>query len=272
MTGKPSSTASVFCCLDDVWQLTARPFAEARTSAFSAHTVQDLERQVVALEVINRALQLEASLVVSSLRSDLAKAERRLQDSFTISHALVTQSARPGDTGEAFRGIFSARLLALARSHALLGADYPEGAPLAEVVNRCLQVCDDTAGRTTVLGPDVHLPERTVLTLGLMFHELATNAVNHGALSTPQGRVEVSWQLEDREAGEAPSVAIVWREHGGPPVQAPTRRGFDSRLLEQGLAHEASGTTELDFASQGFNCRIRLPLPAASRRPPAAPA
>ncbi len=116
-------------------------------------------------------------------------------------------------------------------------------------------------GRVAVSGPVVHLPARSVPALGLAFHELATNAAKHGALSVPEGRVDVTWQLEAGRPDGAQSVTITWRERGGPPVKTPERRGFGSRLLERGLAHGSGGTAQLDFAPYGVDCRIRLTLP-----------
>ncbi len=103
------------------------------------------------------------------------------------------------------------------------------------------------------------LAPNAVVTLGLAFHELATNAAKYGALCVPEGGVEVTWTLR-RSKKKAPLVEIVWREHGGPPVRPPQRRGFGSRLLERGLAQEFGGTVQLDFAPEGVQCHICLPL------------
>jgi two-component sensor histidine kinase len=110
-----------------------------------------------------------------------------------------------------------------------------------------------------VTGPPVRLAPNAVVTLNLAFHELATNAAKYGALSAPEGHVEVTWTLR-RPRKKEPIVEIVWRERGGPPVRPPERRGFGSRLLERGLAQEFGGKVRLDFAPEGVECHICLPL------------
>ena len=218
-----------------------------------------MEERIAALEASNHGLRLDAQKSAEQARFQMAEVEHRLMNTFTTIHALALLTARPGDTGKAFRAAFEARLLALARSHELLGPGYPGGAPLAEIVGRCLQPYDGVSGRITVLGPAVCLPEQDVPALGLTFHELTTNAAKYGALSVPEGRVEVRWKLEARRRDHGQSVVIAWRERGGPPVQAPARRGFGSRLLERGKVG-FGGTAQLDFAPHGVDCRIWLPL------------
>ena len=219
--------------------------------------------QIAALQIVNDVLQLEMRRATERAEFQLAEAEHRLKNTFTTIHALSRHSARPGDTGEAFRAIFEARLLALGRSHELLGAGYADGVSLAEVIGRCLQPYEGTPGRATVCGPAVLLAARDVPPLGLAFHELTTNAAKYGALSIPEGRVEVTWQLEAEGTKEPRSLAIVWRERDGPRVKAPERRGFGSRLLERGLAQGSGGITKIDFAPEGVACRIWLPLTSA---------
>jgi two-component sensor histidine kinase len=89
----------------------------------------------------------------------------------------------------------------------------------------------------------------------MALHELATNAAKYGALSAPDGAVDVRWTVEDAE------LRLSWRERGGPPVSPPTHRGFGSRLLEQGLFRELGGQTQMTYAAEGVCCEIAAPLP-----------
>ncbi len=107
-------------------------------------------------------------------------------------------------------------------------------------------------------GPDVRLTAKQSLALALALHELATNAVKYGALSNEAGRVDVSWHIALREG--RPHLRFDWRETGGPPVVAPTRRGFGSRLIEQSLAAEFGGVVDVGYASTGLVCTIDAPL------------
>jgi two-component sensor histidine kinase len=97
------------------------------------------------------------------------------------------------------------------------------------------------------------------IALAMGLHELATNAVKYGALSAPEGRVKINWQVA-AQAGERPELTLRWRELGGPKVLIPTRRGFGSRLIERGLAAELGGGAEMVFAPSGLQCVIRARL------------
>jgi two-component sensor histidine kinase len=107
-------------------------------------------------------------------------------------------------------------------------------------------------------GPDLRISPKMALALAMGVHELATNAVKYGALSTEGGTVTIRWRL-DPEA-KPPRLILEWAEHGGPPVEPPTSRGFGSRLLERGLAGELGGEVKIDFKRSGVRCRISAPF------------
>jgi two-component sensor histidine kinase len=92
----------------------------------------------------------------------------------------------------------------------------------------------------------------------MALHELATNAAKHGALSINAGRVAISARTASDDGGR---LRINWREHGGPPVGEPARRGFGTRLIEEALAYETDGTVALRFPVDGLRCDIDLPIP-----------
>jgi two-component sensor histidine kinase len=94
----------------------------------------------------------------------------------------------------------------------------------------------------------------------MALHELATNALKYGALSTPGGRVDVQWRVEN-DATASEQMSIEWTERGGPTVTPPGRRGFGSDLIERGLARQFGGAAKLSFESTGLRCRIIAPLP-----------
>ncbi len=114
--------------------------------------------------------------------------------------------------------------------------------------------------------PDVFLPPGAALTLAVAVHELATNALRHGALSTPEGRVRVVCLARD-SASEAPGYAVEWVERGGPPIAGPpARRGFGLRMLERGLAMQAGMRADLRFEPEGLRCTLSLPGARGMRR------
>jgi two-component sensor histidine kinase len=93
------------------------------------------------------------------------------------------------------------------------------------------------------------------LSLSMVLHELCTNALKYGSLKAPDGRVQVTWQVSDDAR-----LVLRWQERDGPPVVAPARRGFGSRLIQDGLARELNGIVHLDYESSGVVCTIDVPL------------
>ncbi|MDP1617477.1 sensor histidine kinase [Phenylobacterium sp.] len=111
-------------------------------------------------------------------------------------------------------------------------------------------------------GPSVALSPTETLTLGLVFHELVTNAAKYGALSLSEGCVRVEWTLSNEDGRLR--LDLVWREEGGPPVSPPLRQGFGSRLIERSLQGDIDGEARLEFAESGLRCHLRLTLQEAS--------
>lgn len=158
------------------------------------------------------------------------------------------------------RARFEARLMALSGAHNLLTEENWGGASLERVVRDSIEHLAGEAGRFDVEGEPLRLAPRAALALAMALHELGTNAAKYGALSAEGGRVAIAWTQEgDR-------LSLEWRESGGPPVAAPARRGFGSRLIERGLAADLGGTASLHFDPEGLRCEIEASL-AAIRAP-----
>ena len=119
-----------------------------------------------------------------------------------------------------------------------------------------LGACDDGSpetGRLELAGLDVTVTPQAAVALGLIFHELATNAAKYGALSNPDGRILIAGRR-----GEDGSLALQWTERNGPPVTPPTRSGFGRTVITRSLSY-SDGGAEMDFLPEGVVCRIRLP-------------
>ena len=116
-------------------------------------------------------------------------------------------------------------------------------------------------------GPDLELSTHQALAIGMIIHELSTNAVKYGALSRHEGHVAVSWRL----AGGV--LELEWTEEGGPKVRKPLRRGFGTRLIEGAVQRELGGTAELSYPATGFQALLRFAVadkadgPAAGAQP-----
>jgi two-component sensor histidine kinase len=186
------------------------------------------------------------------LRLMVDELNHRVKNTLAIVQGVAQQSFRGRDVPEAVRKSFEGRLAALATAHDLLTRANWESAELGELAEEVMRL---HAERVDVQGPPTRLPPKTAVSLAMALHELCTNAVKYGALSHPEGRVSLSWEAADGR------LALVWAEHGGPPVSPPARRGFGTRMIERALAADVDGKAELDFRPEGIVCRIEAALP-----------
>ena len=186
----------------------------------------------------------------------LGELRHRVKNLLGVVLALARQTEAAGRTGEEYRDAFLGRFEALVQAHALTSPEEGDG-DLHGLVSASLQpYAADPTMITVAPGPAVTLAPGQILPLALILHELATNAIKYGALSAPQGRVEVDWEVDPDER----RLRLHWRELGGPPVKPPARRGFGSRLIDFAATRELGGTAELTFAPNGLTATIEIPL------------
>lgn len=188
----------------------------------------------------------------------LDELNHRVKNTLATVQAIAAHTLRNHTDPKAFRELFEARLMALSGTHDLLTARNWRSARLHDVL--LVELSPHGEGRYELDGQDVNLSPNEALTLGLVFHELATNAAKYGALSRQEGRVCVAWRVSNAAGGER--LSLTWREVGGPPVTPPKRRGFGSRLIERSLRGDIEGSASLDFAPEGLICRLEAPLRA----------
>jgi PAS domain S-box-containing protein len=187
----------------------------------------------------------------------LEELNHRVKNTLAMVQSIAAQTFRSTGTAEQFPEAFQARLHALAQAHDLLTKEQWRGASLHEVAEVTLNPHTTPSGRVKISGPSIALAPGIAVSLHLALHELATNAAKYGALSVEQGKVKLEWAVMD---GMVPALRIEWGESGGPTVVPPQRRGFGSRLIERGLAHEVDGEVDLDFSPGGVSCRVVVPL------------
>jgi PAS domain S-box-containing protein len=176
----------------------------------------------------------------------------RIKNNLSTVLSIATQTGRHAADVASFNKSFQARLVAMSKSHDLLMKDVRGTADLREILEaELLPYSADTAwGRTlTLSGDPVRLSTRAAVGLGLVIHELATNAAKYGAYSGA-GAIDVSWRLDDGP------VLLQWRERGGPAVAPPAKTGFGSRLIDSVLRGELGGAVEARFAPQGFEADL----------------
>jgi PAS domain S-box-containing protein len=186
----------------------------------------------------------------------------RVKNTLATVQSIVWQAMRTGSNPELQREAIQSRLLALSRSHDLLTRENWKSAGLRDVVEHALKpflTPEGYAKRISISGDDIRFPPKSALTLAIAFNELATNATKYGALSNDAGSVLIVWAVES--APEGRQLVLRWEEKGGAAVTPPSRRGFGSRMLERGLAHELGGAVHLDYLPGGLVCTISVPAP-----------
>jgi two-component sensor histidine kinase len=178
-----------------------------------------------------------------------------VKNTLAIVQVIAKRSLTSERTLEEARAVLVERLRALAATHDLLTASGWEGASLKAVAKAELR---PYGKRAELIGDDLLLSPRAAQTLGLILHELATNAAKHGALSAPEGHVRLCWSVAEGAAGRR--FHLEWRERGGPPVQLPQHQGFGRALIEQIVAHEHKGKARLCFPREGVAYVLETPL------------
>jgi len=185
----------------------------------------------------------------------------RSKNLLAVVQAIAGQTARYSDTMNEFQTRFAERLHAMARAQDLLVARNWVGAQLTDLVrSQMAPFTEDVSERIEMKGPDIDLRPDAVHSLTLALHELATNAAKYGALSVPDGRVAVDWEVMD--AGPGSRFRMIWCEHDGPPVTPPQRKGFGHVVIADMVGNALRGQVELRFESTGL-CWT-LDAPAAS--------
>jgi PAS domain S-box-containing protein len=190
----------------------------------------------------------------------------RVKNTLATVQSIVSQALRNETDPAVIREAIESRLFALSRSHDLLTGENWESAGLHDVIDAALEpfgIANGRKERFVITGTNIRFPPNAALALGIAFHELATNAVKYGAFSNDNGCITVDWTLVPSSNGSR--LVLHWRENGGPPVTPPTRKGFGSRVVERGLAHELKGSVELDYRPEGLVCTIDIPAPRGAR-------
>jgi PAS domain S-box-containing protein len=195
--------------------------------------------------------------------------DHRAKNALAVVQSLIrlTRAEDPAAFARALEG----RIAALARAHTLLARERWAGGNLALLLAEELAAYRST-GQVVLTGPTVALKADAVQPLSMSLHELATNAAKYGALSIPDGRVEIDWRVERG------ALILTWREVGGPRVAAPPQRtGFGAKLLDAAVRGQLGGEVNSTWRPSGLCCELRIaadrlqetPLPAKPAPPPA---
>lgn len=246
-----------------IWRLRNDALALSRRERVTAFNTGITELNAVSDTLANASVSLR--------RDEEAKGQmikelnHRVKNSLATVLSIARQTAAKTDNFTEFFDAFSGRLVALSQSHDALSEGEWVEADARELVQR---VCVSVAGadRIAAKGPPVPLYPRAALTLGMVLHELCTNASKYGALSRPEGAITIEWSVLPHAPGGA-TFTLDWIEQGGPPVEAPQKKSFGTRFINDSIRHELSGSADFDFRPQGLHFQCRFPL----RRPDARP-
>jgi PAS domain S-box-containing protein len=179
----------------------------------------------------------------------------RVKNALATVYAIAMQTLRHTDSLDVFRESFGSRLLALSRAHDLLVRSQWQETPLDVILGEAL--APHGASRIELSGDPVAFGPRATLTLAMTFHELISNAVQYGSLSTAEGALGVRWTVGEEDGDRV--VDLSWEERGGPPVTAPETTGFGSRLVGHNVM-ALGGRSRFDYAPAGLRFEMSFPI------------
>ncbi|SBW09408.1 Sensory transduction histidine kinase [uncultured Alphaproteobacteria bacterium] len=189
----------------------------------------------------------------------LGEMKHRIKNSIARILAIARQTAGVSDSLPAFTESFFARLQAMASAQDMLTRSHWMRADLRALLHKELQqVFGEDLALVRLSGPEVDLDERSAQAFGLIFHELATNALKHGRLTEPDGALAVEWQVE--RDGARGHLRLEWRETSDAEIKTPERTGFGTRLIQASIQGELGGRIERRFEAGGVVIVIDAPL------------
>lgn len=190
-------------------------------------------------------------------RQLIGELDHRVKNMLTVITALARQTLKTLAREPAYAA-FLGRLQAISNSYDLLTRDGWGDVPLRDIVLNEGKPYATEDGRFIIAGPAVQLRPKAALALGMVIHELATNAVKYGALSEPAGRVAVTWEIGRRDKEAA--LLVHWREADGPQVSPPSHQGFGSRLITQQVRYELHGDAVVEYRPTGLEATLTVPI------------
>jgi PAS domain S-box-containing protein len=187
----------------------------------------------------------------------------RVKNTLAIVQSVAAQTFKRDVEQNGRLEAFEGRLKALAAAHGLLTEHSWSSVGLKQLLCDASKMCGNAQQQVKAEGPEISLKPQTAVSLAMSLHELCTNAMKYGALSSGAGTVQVKWKVQSELDQESSFLRLVWKERGGPPVKTPTSRGFGTVMLERALAAELNGAVKLYFEEDGLRCEISAPLPKA---------
>lgn len=232
------------------------PSVGQRTMLVSAQRLEhpDSRQRILLISIVDATIRRKKDDEKDIL---IGEFDHRIKNLLSVVHALARQTRVDERTAEAFRDDLLGRLKAL--GHSLEVSTRKNEGGLEVLVRSVMEPYRDGASRITIAaGPEVALTPAKTMSLGMILHELVTNALKYGALSQHSGDVEIAWTL-DQDAEGHPVVRLRWRETNGPVVTPPAGKGFGTRLITYSTEQELGGTAELHYLPEGFTAALTFP-------------
>ncbi|MFO1060349.1 MAG: CheR family methyltransferase [Dongiaceae bacterium] len=227
--------------------------------SFTISPVRNAAGQLVVGSLIERDISAQKA-AAEQLKQLVAELKHRVKNTLATVLSVAARTRESSQTVEEFAHAFEGRVQALAKTHDLLTRQGWTGVSLRSIAEGELEPFATEAGQVRIAGPELVLAAHPATMLGMVLHELATNAAKHGALAGRAGSVRLSWKVG---SGAEPVVTIRWQERGGPPAQEPERRGFGLAFIERCLSYELGGTAQIQFARTGLRCALEFPASQA---------
>ncbi len=232
------------------------------------HDPNDRELRALDLCAELAGRHVERNVAAKALRDReqllMRELAHRGKNLVSVIQAIAVRSLSGERTLDEAREVFTGRLRALAHTFDTLTEEAPESANLHDIVSGGLQSIGE---RADIDGPAVNIPAKNAQTLSLVFHELATNAAKHGALSVGSGRVKVTWELL-KNGSDEDRFRFSWSETGGPPANPPLKKGFGSVIITSVVGAELNCVPTMEYAEAGFqyqlDCLAGRPSPETS--------
>jgi PAS domain S-box-containing protein len=231
----------------------SRVFLDGHTVALKAAGGNVLGFLKIAQDVTDRRKAQERQEVL------LAELQHRVRNILAVIRSMVRRTHQEGQSAEEFIQHLEGRLGALARTQVLLTRSVDVGVDLELLIRDELESQIAPDDDTQIEGPDVKLTPKAAEVLTLAVHELTTNSVKYGALSRPGARIEIVWDVQQRET--TAWLTLRWKECGVPMIHSlPRRQGFGTELITRRVAYELRGTGSLDMRPGGIVCTLEFPL------------
>jgi two-component sensor histidine kinase/CheY-like chemotaxis protein len=211
---------------------------------------ETLEQRVLNRTEAHKQAEQQVRLLMNEVN-------HRSKNLLSVVTAIAQQTAT--SSPEEFIEKFSNRVQALAVNHDLLVKSQWRSIDASELISGQLAHFGDlVGGRIVVRGAPIQLSSAAAQSIGMVIHELSTNTIKYGALSGDEGRIEIAWEIDSNSAD--PVFLMRWTERDGPPLVAPTRRGFGTTVVTKMVEMSLDGTTILDYSTNGLIWRLACPL------------